>query len=110
MARDVYSLRIFATGALTSSAGVVGPIVPAGLVYVLRDVDLFETTGAAGTFAQILSPVAGVLALFAGQAEPTTRSYPWRGRQVYAVGERVGFEVVSGTWSITASGYQLTLP
>ena len=84
--------------------------MPAGFVYVLRDIDLFELTGAAATFAQVLSPVIGVLALFAGQLEPTTRSYAWRGRQVYADGEQVGFQVLAGTWSITASGYQLTLP
>jgi len=36
--------------------------------------------------------------------------WSWRGRQVYSPGEQIGFEVVSGTWAIMASGYQLTLP
>lgn len=110
MARAIYSLRIFSAGSLTSTAGLVGPIVPANLIYILRDVDVFDLSGAAGAAMLVMNPTSGFLTFFWGQKEPLTRSYAWRGRQVYNPGERVGFQVQAGTWAIMASGYQLTLP
>lgn len=110
MARAVYSLRIFSAGGLTSSAGVVGPTVPNNFLYVLRDIDVFELSGSASAGMVVLNPTLGFLVFFSGPLEPVTRSYAWRGRQVYSPGEQVGFQVQNGTWAIMASGYQLTLP
>lgn len=110
MARAVYSLRIFASGGLIPGSGIVGPVVPTGLVYVLRDVDVVELTGATGTAFQLYSQVAEPMWAVVHNAAGGITQAQWRGRQVYNEGEQVGFQSVSGTWSVAASGYQLTLP
>lgn len=110
MARDVYSLRIFATGGLTNAAGLVGPVVPAGFVYVLRDIDVVEISGTAPAIMQVESPVVAPLWNATRTVTGGVVNAAWRGRQVYAEGEQVGFFAFSGTWAICASGYQLTLP
>ena len=110
MAARVYSLRIFAHASLVSSGGKVGPVVPTGMIYILRDVDLWESTG--GSAAMVIwSGALGVLGQFVSPpSSAPSRNIQWSGRQVYEEGEQVGFQVQSGTWAITASGYQLSLP
>ena len=110
MARTVYSLRIFAHAGLSPAGSPVGPTVPTGLLYVVRDIDAFSNTGAVGDDLVAFSPVAGVLwrARLAASGNPLI--WTFRGRQVYAEGETVGFQSLQGTWSVTCSGYQLTLP
>lgn len=110
MARDVYSIRIFAHASLTSAGGTEGPVVPAGLVYVLRDIDIVELSGSGTAAFQVLNPLAGVLWVYQRASTLDSAYAGWRGRQVYGPGEQVGFEAASGTWSVMASGYQLTLP
>lgn len=110
MARDVYSLRIFATASLTAASGTVGPHVPAGFIYVLRDIDVVEISGSGTGVMQVQAQTLGVLWVFQRGSTLASAYGSWRGRQVYAEGEQVGFTVGSGTWSIAASGYQLTLP
>lgn len=110
MARALYSLRIFSSGALTNAAGTVGPIVPAGLIYVLRDIDAFDSTNSAADELVVFSPVAGVLLNITGPQAAPLGVHSWRGRQVYDEGEQVGVHAFVGTWSITISGYQLTKP
>lgn len=108
--RTVYSLRIFATGGLSPGAGLVGPIVPAGLVYVVRDIDVVETSGTNGTILEFQGQTLGPLTYFERTAADGLGRGSWRGRQIYNEGEQVGFKALSGTWSISCSGYQLTLP
>lgn len=110
MAQAVYSLRIFAHASLSSAGGLVGPVVPSGFIYVLRDVDVFESSGTRPVTMVVNNPLAGVLVAFELAAGTVNGSLPWRGRQIYSPGERVGFQAFSGTWAIMASGYQLTLP
>lgn len=110
MSSNVYSLRIFASGALTNAAGTVGPIVPANFVYVVRDIEAFDSSNSAADELVVFSPVAGVLLNITGPQEAPFGAHMWRGRQVYGPGEQVGFHAFVGTWSVTCSGYQLTLP
>lgn len=110
MAREVYSLRIFASGGLSVAAGQVGPIVPAGFVYVVRDIDALELTGVSGGQLQLISQVGTVVWFAGGLPGPAAGNWSWRGRQVYNEGEQVGFKSGAGTWSMACSGYQLTLP
>lgn len=110
MARDVYSIRIFATGDLEPAAGVVGPIVPAGLVYIVRDIDVFEFSSVANAELLVYSPVLGPIYTPTRSASGVPSDWQWRGRQVYNEGEQVGFLSLLGKWAVMASGYQLTLP
>jgi hypothetical protein len=110
MPAPVYSLRIFATGGLVPASGVVGPIVPAGLVYVLRDIDLVELSGSTSAGFQLYGQTGNIIWVVQHSSAPGITQGQWRGRQVYNEGEQVGFQSATGTWSISASGYQLSLP
>lgn len=109
-ARAVYSLRIFAHAGLTNSAGTVGPIVPDGLVYVVRDIDCFNDTSSSADNLIVFNQLSGVLCNFQGDVPAGLPCWQWRGRQVYNEGEQVGVHAFVGTWGISISGYQLTLP
>lgn len=110
MSRDVYSLRIFATGSLIPATGKVGPVVPSGFVYVLRDINVVRrSTGSTDEFV-VYAATGGLLAnVVVANLDPGS-NFQWGGRQVYAQGEQIGFQSLVGTWDVMASGYQLTLP
>lgn len=110
MARDVYSLRIFAAGGVNVAAGRVGPLVPNGLVYVVRDIDIWASSGANNDELIMYSQVLGALHVWKFTTGVSDGNFSWRGRQVYNTGEQVAFQSLQGTWSIACSGYQLTLP
>lgn len=110
MARDIYSLRIFAHASLQSGAGNVGPFVPTGFVYIVRDMDVNETSGTNGSLLIVRNQVSGNLWTPTRSTTTTAKDWQWRGRQVYSEGEQVVFFAASGTWAIACSGYQLTLP
>lgn len=110
MARNVYSIRIFSSGGVAAPAGTVGPTVPSGFVYVVRDLDVVELTGNSGVYMDLMSPTLGPMVRIS-RADTTSFGHAsWRGRQVYGPGEQVGVKATSGLWSVTISGYQLTLP
>lgn len=110
MARVLYSVRLFSSGGLTSLAGTVGPVVPTGLVYVLRDVDAIDVSGTTGHQMELLNPSLTTLVFFDNTPGAGGPNFQWRGRQVFDEGEQLGFRAFSGTWSVMASGYQLTKP
>lgn len=110
MPPPVYSQRIFATGLLVSSVGRVGPVVPAGEVWILRDIDAVEFTGTRPASVFAYNQVGGLMWSIAAQPSDVAGYFAWRGRQVYNEGEQVGFSVGAGTWAIGASGYLLTAP
>lgn len=106
----VYSLRIAAFGTLTPATGKVGPTVPAGLVYIVRDIDAVDTTIATGDELAVYGPIGEYLLIARQGHELTGFNYSWRGRQVYGPGEQIAFQSIAGSWDIACSGYQLTLP
>jgi hypothetical protein len=110
MAQAVYSLRIFATGGLSPGAGTVGPIVPTGLVYIVRDIDAFDDTAGSTDSLIVFNQTSGILLNWLGPSIAANGAYQWRGRQVYNEGEQVAVRSFGGTWSVAISGYQLTLP
>lgn len=110
MAAQVYSLRIFASAGLSPGAGTVGPIVPAGLVYIVRDIDAFDDTAGSTDNLIIFNQTSGVLVNWVGPGSAALGNWQWRGRQVYNEGEQVALRSFVGTWGVAISGYQLTLP
>jgi hypothetical protein len=110
MAQAVYSLRIFATGSLSPPAGTVGPIVPTGLVYIVRDIDAFDDSAGSSDNLVIFNQLGGVLVSWQGPSIASIGGYQWRGRQVYNEGEQVALRSFVGSWAVAISGYQLTLP
>jgi hypothetical protein len=110
VARDVYSLRIFSQGGLIPASGVVGPLVPAGLVYVVRDMDIVRRTTGSTDELVIYNQTLGLLVNVNAGMLDTGQNYRWRGRQIYNEGEQFGVQSIVGTWDVAVSGYQLTLP
>jgi hypothetical protein len=110
VARALYSLRIFASGALNNAAGTVGPIVPSEFIYVIRDIDVYNDTAGATDNLVVFAQTGGILCSFIGSATENQPNQQWRGRQVYGPGEQVAVRAFVGTWGVAISGYQLTLP
>lgn len=109
-AQPVYSLRIFGHAGLTNAAGTVGPLVPAGLVYVVRDITVSrDTTGSTDNLIVFNQTEGVLLNIVVGNLDPGN-NFQWSGRQVYGPGEQVGFHAFVGTWAIACSGYQLSTP
>jgi hypothetical protein len=103
----VYSLRIY-SGSPSSSGS--GPVVPTGLLYILRDIDAV-CESPSGTNVLYVTIGSGLF-LWYITCDPTVnpRWQGWRGRQVCYEGESVLFTAQSGVWAVNASGYQLTPP
>lgn len=88
----------------------MGPVVPDGLLYILRDIDVWNNASGPDVELQVFNPDGGALWTALDPSQALHSGWQWRGRQVFSVGEQVGFQSFNGTWSIMASGYQLTLP
>lgn len=95
---------------MTVAAGRVGPIVPDGLIYVVRDIDINGVTDTTGDVIAVFNPLGGNLFICREEAGQLNDNHQWRGRQVYSPGEPVQLESFGGTWDVMISGYQLTLP
>lgn len=107
MAQRVYSLRIFVAQSLTASSV---QHVPDGVLYVIRDIDVFCRSGGAGDALYVLGSNAQVLWIATFARLGVSNTGQWRGRQVLYPGEPLTFTPDPGTWDVTASGYQLSLP
>lgn len=103
--RPVYSVQIMA---LAPALPVNTVVVPDGSVLVIRDIDLREESGTTAATSYLQNAAGGILAIWANSTENAERGFSWRGRQVFNPGESIVFHVVSGTWSIQMSGYELT--
>lgn len=110
MASPLYSLRILAQAALTPAVGRVGPTVPAGLVYVVRDIDVRCDSASSGDTLVVFNQVGGFLRVFVHDPAINGFSQEWRGRQVFAEGETVQVESFQGSWDVAISGYGLSAP
>ena len=104
--RAVYSVQIMCLAPMLPSNTVV---VPDGVRMIIRDVDAVEVGGS--TPAQLVwqGPAGNQLWWATRSAAGAAEFFQWRGRQVFNPGESVIFSVVSGTWDIQVSGYELTL-
>jgi len=105
MSSPVYSVK------LADNAGVVGgPVtlftVPAGRVYILRDVDVAQPAGIASALVLITGGTGAWVYYVASAVSPFYA--PWRGRQVFVAGDTLKAIVIgSTTWTVLASGYDL---
>lgn len=110
MSVPVYSVMLWSLAQATAATGKSGPTVPDGEVYILRDIDAWSSTGAAGDFFVLYGAAGVAIQLLAIGDGHSSHSTQWRGRQVYAPGEQLAVQVGTGTWNIQMSGYRLTLP
>lgn len=106
MPARVYSRNFVALATSTVGATVV---VPAGGLYIVRDIDVVDASGSANSFVFEGSSSQVIWFQTYTPGGPTS-SFEWRGRQVIEAGD--SFRVFSGggPWHMTVSGYSLTLP
>lgn len=82
-------------------------LCPAGKVMVLRDVDVLNgATGGVPLLYLRDALTTHAFAHFTG-ASGTELSLPWRGRQVFTVGEGFDFVASHDVWNVLCSGYLL---
>jgi hypothetical protein len=107
VAAPVYSIRILAHGALTSS---ITTTVPDGLIYVARDLDVVCLTPSATSVVNLRGSNSQIIWYVSVDLSTMPRWQSWRGRQIFYPGEPLTLAVESGTFDVTLSGYQLSLP
>jgi len=107
MARRLYSVVLFQAVGLTGLQNT--PLVPAGHVWVLRDIDVYNSTNFVVAQLHVHGPIGQTIAFFAGRIQSDI-SLTWRGRQVFPAGTGIGFDANIGQWDIMASGYDLLSP
>lgn len=110
MTRAVYTTRFYG-GLLSNSIINVGP-VPAGVIWVIRDITMLNEQGwpeplnGGGVLDQHNFPL---LWTSGAEAEPG-HTYHWDGRQVLFETETLRVIAEDAAWAFRISGYVLTLP
>ena len=101
----VYSTQFLLVDSVGAGSHPLG-VVPAGYVWVLRELDAYCTvTSATGCalFEVTVGPV-----FFATGARNAGLSVQWQGRAVFPAGQEPSFYVYDGNWSALVSGYVLS--
>lgn len=114
MATNIYTQTLWQVSPTVSAGSTPGPAVPAGYLWVVRDISLVSpgtADGFAGTATGTLSvngiaiaatPIVGTLA---------GTLFRWEDlRQVVSVSDAWGFSSAASGWAIRVGGYQLTAP
>lgn len=83
--------------------------VPDDVRLVVRDIDAVEVSGTANSTLVVYNAAGGLLWTADRLAAAGNFNAAWRGRQVYTPGQLIKVQVVSGTWEIQISGYELSL-
>ena len=104
--RQVYSIQILS---LAPALPLNTVVVPDGVRIIVRDVDAVNVSGSTGDQLIFWNAAGGAIFSVRQAHEINGLNWQWQGRQVFNPGENIIFQVVSGTWDIQASGYELTL-
>jgi hypothetical protein len=102
-----YSIRFGAWSAISAAVSVV---VPAGVVWILRDVDLVDSSITTGDFCNVEGHLNQSIFFARNQTATPGPWFEWRGRQVFNAGEHITVAPGAGAWHATLSGYQLVAP
>jgi hypothetical protein len=106
----VYSTQFVAGTGLTATTVSVGP-VPAGEVWILRDVDAYANTGLTSRVDVNVRGSVGQTIAYLEFPPSTQASKQWTGRQVINPGESFGYQIGGlDAVDLTISGYRLTTP
>jgi hypothetical protein len=112
MANQVFSVRLWQVLNSTTTGAVLGPVVPAGFRWVVRDVRAINGTleGSLLFVAQLL--IHGGNTIFSTPANMTLGGlmYDWQGRAIVNTGEQLELSLGDPGWTVAVDGYQLTLP
>ena len=101
----MYSHRFFAGKGVASQ---IDEHVPAGVLWIVRDVDVYCNAPLGGARFTFMGEL-GQAIWTAVWAPNTTSAQQWRGRQVFETGTLFSVKADEPT-DVTVSGYVLTLP
>lgn len=107
MSTAVYSASFIQAAAVEGEERIT---VPAGQVYILRDIDAWCDQVAAGYEIAFVGYSGQVFFAAVGSASIPLNNAQWRGRLVFTPGQTFGCNVVSGSWGVAMGGYILSLP
>lgn len=100
----IYTVRLAEASSLTSGAHDLFTVI-SGVTVVVRDIAVFAQ-GASPNSCYIARDGGAALASFIGLDE--YESGHWEGRGAYNPGETIQIGVLSGEFTVTITGYQLT--
>jgi len=101
----VYSKRFIAASGITAE---VSETVPAGVIWILRDVDIYCNAPLGGSRFFLEGSIHQTL--WSAVTNPNSiNAVGWRGRQVLVSGESFYVRADTPT-DVTISGYELSLP
>lgn len=114
MASTIYTQTLWQHGPTTGGGSVLGPGVPAGFLWVIRDVVLVSP----GTSGTIVSTPAATLYVNTIPVAATPTQGTLQGsvfryedlRQVVSVADTWGFTGPAAGWQLRVGGYQLSAP
>lgn len=104
---SVYSVRLFAGQITTSLSSLY--TVPANAVVVVRDVELYNNSGASDHADVAINVSGGTLTQVIGTASIANGvSFQWKGRIVLAPADIIQAFTGAGNWLCYISGYNFT--
>jgi hypothetical protein len=107
MAPPVYSFNLQRIHVSTTLHSVV---VPDGLTWILRDIDVVLITNPYPVALEISIPGPLFVLYHAWTSSADDFHWQWAGRQVFESGDTLQFQMTAGAADLYASGYQLTPP
>lgn len=109
---NVYSVRLWAVLSTTGPGAVLGPVVPAGFTWVVRDVRATNASQEASILGNLVLLVHAGPTIFATPQFSTIGGlfYEWQGHAIVNAGEQLELVVSEPGWTLDVDGYQLTLP
>lgn len=107
----LYSSRLFEIGP-SGGGGSESFTVPDGFVWVVTSINATNTSDiGTGLLGFSVQRVGGVVLWNVDNLQAVSGlSYQWEGRAVYNPGEEIQVTWNDGFWSISSSGFQLSLP
>jgi len=105
MARTVYSAVFYAASGISSPVTMF--TVPAGEVWVVRDIDAYNNAGASMSDIYFVDSVSNGTFFYGKVAAASKDTVQWRGRQVFTFGGGAYVNPNGSNWDVRVSGYRL---
>jgi hypothetical protein len=103
----IYSASFMSASQIT---GRVGLVVPDGVVWVIRDIQVWEDGQEGPVPIYVVGSNNQIFWAFGADGTFNGSLGQWEGRVVLEAGQSMAVQPGGGTWDVTICGYQLTAP
>jgi hypothetical protein len=112
MAAPVHSVRLWSVVEAPLDFPSIGPQVPAGFVWVVRDVRMINVTLGEAILNAVTLLIDNGATIYQTPNGCTIgqQMYGWQGRAIVQPGEQLQLFLPDPGWTVAVDGYQLTLP